>query len=341
MAGASVICSSSSIGRLERLYEASLQGSHDPVADRRSFAATTQPATLLFDLRPRTQRSHATGAVLMPRSDGLSRYTRDVLRAATVDLVSKALSTLLVSGLCVLGFLIWQGGSVPAWLLAIAVVLLVATVVTGYTQRRRVRELVPLEGEAIELGGVVDLLADVLERHDEYTRHVAVVLDNLQRAVAGALGVDLREYIERGILEPARDLLTQSQDDAVRLSVLVPEDDHWRMLWSAGHSLAGREGYRQPLSRTLSRYAYESGEPQKWDDVLEERAFEQHPAASAPTRSMFSLPVLVGDQVVGVFNVIAARPHAFDPADERYIASIGGAINIAVGYWTRGDQSGA
>jgi GAF domain-containing protein len=272
---------------------------------------------------------------------GLSRYSREVLRAATVDLVGKALSATLVSGVAVFGFLIWQGGSVPAWLFAIAVVLLVAASVVGRAHRRRVGELTAIEYQAAELEDIVDRLADALERHDEYTRHVAVVLNNLQRAVAGALGVDLREYIERGILEPARDLLTQAHDDAIRLSILVPEDEHWRMLWSAGHSLAGREGYRQPIARTLSRYAYETGEVQKWDDVRDERAFEQHPAASAPIRSMLSVPVLIGDEVVGVFNVIAARPNAFDPAEERYVASIGGAINIAVGYWSREDEPDA
>ncbi|MGH2797294.1 MAG: GAF domain-containing protein [Thermoleophilaceae bacterium] len=267
---------------------------------------------------------------------GLTRYTREVLHAATVDIVSKALSAALLAGLALLGLLIWRGGTVPAWLFAVALVLLVAASVVARAQRRRVGELLPVEERAVELEGVVDLLADALERHDEYTRHVAVVLDNLQRVVAGALGVDLREYIERGILEPARDLLTQAPDESVRLSVLVPEApgaDRWRMVWSAGHSLAGREGYNEPIARTLSRYAYETGRPQKWDDVLEERGFEQHPAASAPTRSMLSLPVHVGDDIVGVFNVIAAQPYAFDPAEERYIASLGGAINIAVGYW--------
>lgn len=267
---------------------------------------------------------------------GLSRYTREVLHAATVDIVSKALSAALLGGLALLGLLIWQGGSVPAWLFALALLLLAAVGVVARAQRRRVGELLPVNEHAAELEGIVELLADALERHDEYTRHVAVVLDNLQRVVAGALGVDLREYIERGVLEPARDLLTQAPDDSIRLSVLVPETpagEHWRMVWSAGHSLAGREGYHEPIARTLSRYAYESGRPQKWDDVLEERGFEQNPAASAPTRSMLSLPVRVGEDVVGVFNVIAAQPHAFDPAEERYVASLGGAINIAVGYW--------
>ena len=199
---------------------------------------------------------------------GLTRYTREVLHSATVDIVSKALSAVLLAGLAGLGLLIWHGGSVPAWLLAVALVLLVAAVVAARARGRRVDELLPIAEQAAELDGVVDLLTDALMRHDEYTRHVAVVLDNLQRVVVGALNVDLREYIERGILEPARDLLTQAPDENVRLSVLVPEGEHWRMMWSAGHSLAGREGYNQPIANTLSRHALETGRTQKWDDVL-------------------------------------------------------------------------
>ena len=76
------------------------------------------------------------------------------------------------------------------------------------------------------------------------------------------------------------------------------------------------------------------GEPKKTRyRSLEDRGFEPNPVASAPTRSMLSLPLRLGDDVVGVFNVIAAQPDAFDPAEERYVASLGGAINIAVGYW--------
>jgi GAF domain-containing protein len=283
------------------------------------------------------------GSILMSASSddsehGLTRYTREVLHAATVDVVSNAMSAVLLAGLAVLGLLVWQGGSVPAWLFVATLVLLGLAVVAARTQRRRVRELLPGSEQAAELEEVVERLADALERHDEYTRHVAVVLDNLQRVVAGALGVDLREYIERGVLEPARDLLTQVPNESIRLSVLVPEPplhERWRMIWSAGHSLAGREGYNQPISRTLSHHAFQTGEPQKYDDVLQERGFEQNPAASAPTRSMLSLPVRVGDRVVGVFNVISAEPYAFDPAEEGYVASLGGAINVAVGYWLR------
>lgn len=265
----------------------------------------------------------------------LTQYTREVVHAATVDIVSKALTAAVMAGLGLLALLIWKGGSVPAWLLTVALVLLASAIGVARVQRRRARELLPAAEQAADLEIDVELLADALQRHDEYTGHVVLVLDNLQRVVAGTLGVDLREYIERGILEPARDLLTQTPEDAIRMSVLVPNDANWEMLWSAGHSLAGREGYSQPIARTLSRHAYESGEPQLWDDVLEERGFEQNPAASAPTRSMLSLPVLFGEDVVGVFNVIAARPHVFDPAEERYVASLGGAINIAVGYWAK------
>jgi putative methionine-R-sulfoxide reductase with GAF domain len=46
---------------------------------------------------------------------------------------------------------------------------------------------------------------------------------------------------------------------------------------------------------------------------------------------MISLPLRWGDRVVGVFNVVSSEPHAFDPAEETYIESLGGVIAVAVG----------
>jgi putative methionine-R-sulfoxide reductase with GAF domain len=103
------------------------------------------------------------------------------------------------------------------------------------------------------------------------------------------------------------------------------------MVLAAGHSLAGREKYRERIVDTLSRFAYESGDPQSWDNVSEEPMFMPTPEATRPFRSMVSLPIRSGDDILGVFNVISAEPYAFDPAEERYIASLGGVINVAVG----------
>jgi GAF domain-containing protein len=182
------------------------------------------------------------------------------------------------------------------------------------------------------------ILDHALSRHENYTSHVAEVLDNLQRVIAGDLGAAISDYIERGILEPAREYLMTDPSEHVRLAILTPREEdsaRWQMVLAAGHSLAGREKYHEPIVSTMSRYAFETGQPQSWDDVTAERAFAPTPLASRPFRSMISLPILAGDEILGVFNVISADAFAFDPAEERYIASLGGVINVAVGLWLK------
>ena len=66
------------------------------------------------------------------------------------------------------------------------------------------------------------------------------------------------------------------------------------MVWAAGHTLPGRSKYRVPIKDTLSRLAYESTEPQTWEDVTEDDRLEQNPKATHPTRSMVSIPLRRG-----------------------------------------------
>jgi GAF domain-containing protein len=270
----------------------------------------------------------------------LSRYTREVLHSAVVGVVGMWLGAAFLAVVTVVALLVWAGGSVPAWLFVAALILAVVGGVAAYRARARVQELTEADQRARVASDDVELLSDALERGDEYARHVELLLADLQRVVAGALTADLGDFINRGVLEPARDVLTQTPEDAIRLSVLVPDPDNerWMMMWSAGHTLAGEQAYNQPIRRTLSRYAFESGRPQKWDDTQEDRAFEQHEAASRPTRSMISVPLRLGDEVIGVFNVVAAVPNAFDPAEERYVAALGGVLSVAVGYFLKQDQ---
>jgi hypothetical protein len=214
----------------------------------------------------------------------------------------------------------------------VALVAVLAVIAVAFRRGRRLRRsIAEIEDEAATLD-------HALSRHEDYTSHVAEVLDNLQRVIAGDLGTSMGEYIERGILEPAREYLMTEPSEHVRLSILTPRDDdptRWQMVLTAGHSLTGREKYREPIVDTLSRFAFETGNPQSWADVTTERAWTPTPQATRPFRSMISLPIRNGDDILGVFNVISAEPHSFDPAEERYIASLGGVINVAVGIWLK------
>jgi len=95
-----------------------------------------------------------------------------------------------------------------------------------------------------------------------------------------------------------------------------------------------------PIQDTLSRLAYETGEPHAWDDVTTDDRFVENPQASLPMKTMASLPLRYGDDVIGVFNAISSQPSAFDPAEGRYLASLASVISVAVGVYLQqlGDE---
>jgi GAF domain-containing protein len=264
----------------------------------------------------------------------LSQFTSDVVRAALVDLVGKALSAAAVAIAGVAVLLVIKGGSVPAWVAIgeLAIIVLLAVLV----RRRggRLAALRPVETEIKELKQNAEVLAYAVSRHEVYAGHLAHVLDHLQRVISGDIDVSIPEYIRRGILEPARDVLMEDPSEDVRLSILLPDDARsFFMAWAAGHDLESQTKYRVPIDKTLARIAFESGEAQAWDDATTDDRFEANPYATRPLRAMVSVPLRSGDRVVGVFNAIASEPNVFDSAEHSYLTALGGILNVTVSVW--------
>jgi hypothetical protein len=276
----------------------------------------------------------------------LSAFSKDVLRAALVDMVSKALLGAVLALAVAVALLIWQGGSIPAWVAA--VIVAVAGTVAFVSRRRlttlqrglgrrdtRIAELEPLVAENEELEAVVGRYDYGLARHEVYGSHIAEVLDHLQRVVSGDIEVAIPEYVVRGILEPARDVLMEDPDEDIRLSVLLPteEGDYFLMVWAAGHNLNSQSKYRVRIDKTMARLAFEEDKVYFWDDVTEDDRFERNPQASRPLHSMASVPLRRGDTVIGVFNCVASLPNVFDPAERSYLTSLGAILSVAVNVW--------
>lgn len=257
---------------------------------------------------------------------GIGGFVSEVRHSMAIDATKKVAWWVLGALVSGVALVVWQGGTVPAWTLLVAIVALL--VFAGWWRSRagRERDAVALEAGAMAFG---------LERHETYSRHVAQALDALQRVVSQDITVSMDRYIEQAILEPARDLLMEKAAENVRLSVLLPkataDSGTWFMPWAAGHSLTGKSKYAERIADTLSRRAYESGTPQYWPDVTADSSFTPNPEASAPIRTMISLPVRYGDRVLGVFNVVSSEPDALDPAEETYIKSLGAVLSLAVG----------
>lgn len=247
----------------------------------------------------------------------MREFGAEVVRAAAADVVGRGIVVLVAA---VIGLLAVKGGTVPMWSLAVAVVATVA--VTSLVLWRRLAASSSLAAE--------------LERDREYASHLQNALDALQRVISGDVDAALPYYVEQGVLAPARDLLTAKPVENVRLSVLWPSpdaSDRWTMGWASGHTMTGQLKYREKIGETLARHAFERGEPQYWSDVETQADFRPNPRASAPTRSMVSLPIRHGEEVVAVFNGVSADREAFDPVERTFLAALAGVIAVALGVW--------
>lgn len=251
----------------------------------------------------------------------------EILRAAAVDLAGKALVWIGGIVLVAFGLLIWSGGSIPAWIVFLLVVALITGALALIRSQSRNLNEVNEDNQA---------LREELGRHNEYSRHLQVSLDALQRVISGDVDAEIPYFLEQAVLEPARRILSEKPAEEVRLSVLLPSDadpQRWSMSWAAGHSMVGQLKYNVSIGETLARHAFESGEPQYWDDTEGQTEFRQNPAASAPTRSMVSFPIQEGDEILGVFNAVSSEQDAFDEAERTFLASLTGVIAVAVSVW--------
>jgi GAF domain-containing protein len=269
----------------------------------------------------------------------VKRFIGDVARGIAVDLTAKAIIFIAVSLLAAFALLVVQGGTVPAWVAALAVLvaLMLGLALRGRTVKALRGDVLDAVEDRDERGLAAETFYDALVRYEAYSGHLAQALDALQRIVSKDIDVPIPHYIEAGVLEPARDLITDKPAEQVRLSVLLPDDsgERWWMPWAAGHSVTGKAKYNERIVDTLARHAFETGEPQSWPDVESDSAFRQNPLASYPTRALISLPLRRGDEVVGVFNVVSSEPDAFDPAEDTYIASLAGVTAVAVGVFLK------
>lgn len=217
-----------------------------------------------------------------------------------------------------------QGGTVPVWLLILVVAIFAALGIYLWLSGRS------------SSGEGAPALAVELQRHREYSVHLQNSLDVLQQILSGEVDAEIPFFIEQALLAPALQIFASKPIANVRLAVLRPdpeEANRWTMSWAAGHSMPGRLKFNQPIADTLVRHAFESGEDQYWDDTEKQTEFRQNPLASHPTRSLVSIPIRRGNEILGVFNAVSSEPQAFDQAEITFLRSLAGVIGVAVGVW--------
>lgn len=161
----------------------------------------------------------------------------------------------------------------------------------------------------------------------------------LRDLVAGKLNVTFEDFMERGVLAPARFGLSVERNEEIRLSVLIPEGENFKMLFESGYSLGLKASFSLPKV-SLAGHALETGELQWTNEVEKDKRWRPHPKASAEGgyHSLASMPIVVGDDVVGVLNVVSSARGAFLKGDLTYVELLGGFIGLA---WALNEGSGA
>jgi hypothetical protein len=240
---------------------------------------------------------------------------------------------LILAGCIALALVVWgvirrhlsDDVAIPTWLIAVVLGVILAVIITqGLRLRSRGTDVQGMAALAMQLDQVQRVTAG-------YADHVTNMLYAFQRVREGTLGdVTVREWIEDGILDPARDLLKTRQSEDVRLSILMPNDDDLVMLFAAGHTLESKKNFELKLDESYSYWAFKKDRIFWSGDLANDPNFTRHPKAT-PEReynSIISIPLHRGDHVVAIFNTIFTPKDAFDEADLIYVRLIGAVIDL-------------
>ena len=144
----------------------------------------------------------------------------------------------------------------------------------------------------------------------------------LQKIVTGNIpGVSAEAFIERGILVPADNqwlVPPERKGEAIRLSVLSPEDGCFSMLFETRTFAGGPPKVRASDHRFL-RWS----RARRWRDAMDERRRGRPavdtPSAGTPRLGVLALwacaPVRVGSEIVAILSVLSTKKHAFLPSE--------------------------
>jgi diguanylate cyclase (GGDEF)-like protein len=98
----------------------------------------------------------------------------------------------------------------------------------------------------------------------------------------------------------------------------------------AGH--ADLAGIEVPISHSINGIAVTTGETQVSLDTERDDRIDKRATRAVGARSLVAVPLRHGGQIVGVLDVLSARPAAFSGVDVRTVELIGGAISAAYGH---------
>jgi GAF domain-containing protein len=162
--------------------------------------------------------------------------------------------------------------------------------------------------------------------------HLGEAILTLREFAGGRTTTSFADFVERGVLAPARYGLSVVPGEQIRLSVIAlnSSGEAFEMLYEAGHTVGRKDNFS--LSRTtLAGHALDSKQLQWTDNVHEDNRWQAHPLAKDKRqyKSLASAPILVGDEAVAVLNVLSSEEGAFLRGDLTYIEMLAGLIALA------------
>ena len=226
---------------------------------------------------------------------------------------------------------------VPVWIAVAAAGIALVTIITISLLFRR---------QSQSAADDVIILLNYLDEQEAlgryYAQHLYEALQTLRKAITGEIpGVTYGDFIHRGILEPARDWLTQGEGEEIRLSILVPDkmDHEFRMKYSAGHSLESHSNYKLAIAGSFAGNAYGTGDMNWSNDLDQDSRYKPHPKAlpGREYQSIVSVPIMLEGSSVAVFNVISTLREAFSITDRDYIELLASIVNVT---WSMAKDSG-
>ncbi|HWN74020.1 MAG TPA: GAF domain-containing protein [Solirubrobacterales bacterium] len=162
----------------------------------------------------------------------------------------------------------------------------------------------------------------------------------LRQVATGQLSTSFEEFIERGILGPARFGLSAERGEEIRISVLELDEagENFCMIFESGHSFGRKQAFSLRRA-SMAGHALETGELQWTNDVEGDDRWHAHPKANAARSygSLACMPIVVNDEPVAVLNVLSSARGAFLKSDLTYIELLGGFIGLA---WTMVNDAG-
>lgn len=262
----------------------------------------------------------------------IGRRTQRALEAIVEDALKKAIlggAGLVVAAAIAGGVVLWRRTPLPVgwrivvmlagivFLVGIGIVVVGTIRLANRTRRLQLADVGELEDELAQAGYAQEFLRDII--------------DTLQAMMAAEEVFGYERFAEDAVLEPARVFLQRGPAEEVRLSLLMPRDEHrFEMKWAVGHRPHSQAAFNLPIDGSVAGSVFRTGETVVIGNVQEDPAFMKHPKATRPYETLVCAPVRLGDAVAGVLNVVSTYRDAVTKADVLFIEVVASVVSFVL-----------